>query len=139
MSGFHDVRFPLDVSAQARGGPERFTEIVVTGSGREQRNARRAHSRRRYEAGSGVKSATALANVIAFFEERRGQLYGFRWRDRADYKSCATSQDVSAQDQMIGTGDGVTRVFQLVKIYGSRFAPYSRRITKPVAGRGTMR
>jgi uncharacterized protein (TIGR02217 family) len=69
MSSFHEVRFPLDISAQSSGGPERFTEIIVTGSGREQRNARRAHSRRRYEAGYGVKSSAALAGVVAFFEE----------------------------------------------------------------------
>ncbi|MEN9709239.1 MAG: hypothetical protein RIQ68_1647 [Pseudomonadota bacterium] len=134
MSGFHEVRFPLDVSTQARGGPERMTEIVVTSSGREQRNARRAHARRRYEAGYGVKSAAALSQVLAFFEERRGRLYGFRWRDRSDYKSCAPMQDVSPLDQTIGTGDGATRGFPLVKTYGQDFAPYQRRIVKPVAG-----
>lgn len=134
MSAFHEIRFPLDVSAQARGGPERFTEIIVTGSGREQRNARRAHSRRRFEAGYGVKSLAALAIVIAFFEERRGRLYGFRWRDRADFKSCEPSQEVSPLDQAIGMGDGVIRTFALVKTYGSQFAPYIRRICKPVAG-----
>jgi uncharacterized protein (TIGR02217 family) len=133
MNGFHEVRFPLDVSTQARGGPERVTEIVVTSAGREQRNARRAHARRRYEAGYGVKSAAALSQVLAFFEERRGRLCGFRWRDRSDYKSCAPSQDVSPLDQKIGTGDGVTRCFQLIKTYGQDFVPYQRRIAKPVA------
>ena len=134
MSVFHEVRFPLDISTQARGGPERVTEIVVTSSGREQRNARRAHARRRYEAGYGVKSAIALSQVLAFFEERRGRLYGFRWRDRSDYKSCAPTQDVSPLDQNIGAGDGVMRSFQLIKTYGQDFAPYQRAIVKPVAG-----
>lgn len=133
MSDFHDVRFPLDISSQAKGGPERLTEIIVTGSGREQRNARWAHARRRFEAGYGVKSLAALAMVIDFFEERRGRLYGFRWRDRADFKSCSSLQEVSAQDQALGVGDGATRSFPLVKVYGVRFAPYQRRITKPVA------
>ncbi len=130
---FHDVRFPLDISAQARGGPERLTDIVVTGSGREQRNARWAQSRRRFEAGYGVKSLAGLAMVVDFFEERRGRLYGFRWRDRADFKSCPPLQDIACTDQAIGTGDGVTRVFPLVKTYGGHFAPYRRRICKPVA------
>ena len=134
MNGFHEVRFPLDVSTQARGGPERVTEIVVTSSGREQRNARRAHARRRYEAGYGVKSATSLSQVLAFFEERRGRLYGFRWRDRSDYKSCAPTQEISALDQKIGTGDGVMRCFPLIKTYGQDFAPYQRRIVKPASG-----
>jgi uncharacterized protein (TIGR02217 family) len=134
MTSFHEIRFPLDISTQARGGPERVTEIVVTSSGREQRNARRAHARRRYEAGYGVKSANALSQVMAFFEERRGRLYGFRWRDRSDYKSCAPTQDISPLDQIIGTGDGAMRSFQLIKTYGQDFAPYQRAIVKPVAG-----
>ena len=81
---FHEVRFPLDVSLGSRGGPRRRTDIVTLASGREQRNARWAHSLRRYDAGLGVRTLDALAAVIAFFEERRGRLYGFRFRDRAD-------------------------------------------------------
>lgn len=133
MSDFHDVRFPLDISAQAKGGPQRLTDIVMTGSGREQRNARWAHARRRFEAGYGVKSLAALALVVDFFEERRGRLYGFRWRDRADFKSCSPLQEISAQDQILGLGDGVNRIFQLMKTYGAAFAPYQRVISKPVA------
>ena len=40
----------------------------------------------------------------------------------------------TALDQRIGTGDGVTRTFFLQKTYGSRFAPWTQRITKPAAG-----
>jgi uncharacterized protein (TIGR02217 family) len=89
MDGFHEVRFPLDISLRGSGGPERKTDIVTLGSGREQRNARWARSRRRYEAGYGVKTLAALSSVIAFFEERRGRLYGFRWRDRSDSSFCS--------------------------------------------------
>lgn len=134
MSDFHEVRFPLDVSLNGRGGPERRTEIVTLGSNRESRNARWAHSRRRYEAGYGVKSLAQLYDVISFFEERRGRLYGFRWRDRTDYSSSAPGAAVTPGDQQIGVGDGAQRVFQLAKIYGGVFAPYVRSIVKPVAG-----
>lgn len=133
-AAFHEVRFPLDVALGARGGPERRTDIVTLGSGREHRNARWAHSRRRYEAGYGVKTIDALAAVVAFFEERRGQLHGFRWHDRADGRSGAPSASPSAGDQPIGTGDGTTRTFQLAKTYGGAHAPYVRIIEKPVAG-----
>ena len=34
--GFHKVRFPLDVSLDARGGPERATDILALSSGREE-------------------------------------------------------------------------------------------------------
>lgn len=131
---FHEIRFPLDVAVGASGGPERLTEIVVAGSGREERNARWAQSRRRWDVGSGVKSLDALQALIAFFEERRGRLYGFRFRDRADFKSCAPSAQPGPLDQPIGTGDGVRTAFQLVKTYGGAFAPYVRPIAKPVAG-----
>ena len=84
MPAFHDVLFPLDIALGARGGPQRRTEIVTLGSGAEERNARWRHSRRRYNAGYGVTSLRQLSAVVAFFEERRGRLYGFRWRDRLD-------------------------------------------------------
>jgi uncharacterized protein (TIGR02217 family) len=80
-SAFHEVLFPLDIALKSAGGPERKTEIVTLGSGREERNARWAHARRRYDAGYGVRNLDALSSVVAFFEERRGRLYGFRWRD----------------------------------------------------------
>jgi uncharacterized protein (TIGR02217 family) len=134
MSDFHEVRFPLDVSLNGRGGPERRTEIVTLGSNRESRNARWAHSRLRYEAGYGVKTLAQLSEVIAFFEERRGRLYGFRWRDRADFTSSTPGSAVGPGDQAIGAGDGAQRVFQLTKTYGGDFAPYTRAISKPVAG-----
>jgi uncharacterized protein (TIGR02217 family) len=131
---FHEIRFPLDVALQASGGPEWRTDIVVLGSGREHRNARWERSRRRYDAGYGVKSLDALAVVVAFFEERRGRLFGFRWLDRLDGKSCAPSAVPAPGDQAIGTGDAARRDFQLVKTYGAAHAPYRRAIAKPVAG-----
>jgi uncharacterized protein (TIGR02217 family) len=131
---FHEVRFPTEISRGAQGGPERRTDIVVLGSGFEERNARWANSRRSYNAGYGVKSLDDLHAVIAFFEERRGRLYGFRWRDHADRKSCAPGADPAPLDQQIGVGDGTTTAFQLVKSYGSAHAPWARAIKKPVAG-----
>jgi uncharacterized protein (TIGR02217 family) len=130
---FHEVRFPTGISRGASGGPERRTEIVTLGSGFEERNQRWADSRRRYDAGYGVRSTDDLHAVIAFFEERRGRLHGFRWKDWSDYKSCAPLETPSASDQVIGTGDGNQPDFQLVKVYGSSFAPWTREIKKPVA------
>ena len=134
MNGFHEVQFPLDISLRSSGGPQRRTDVVTLGSNREERNARWARSRRRYDAGYGVKSLAALSLVIDFFEERRGMLYGFRWRDRADFKSCPPNATPSPLDQPIGVGDGARASFQIVKTYGGAFAPYARDIAKPVAG-----
>lgn len=131
---FHEVRFPAGISLGSSGGPERRTEIVALGSGAEERNSRWADSKRRYDAGYGVKTLDDLNGIIGFFEERRGRLHGFRWKDWGDFKSCPPKQPVSATDQAIGTGDGLTTQFQLKKTYGSSFAPWVREIKKPVAG-----
>lgn len=134
MNGFHEITFPTDISLSSRGGPQRSTDIVTLGSGREERNQKWFHSRRRYDAGYGVKTLQAISLVTEFFEERRGMLYGFRWRDRMDHRSCSPNVTPSPGDQAIGVGDGTTTSFQLTKTYGSSFAPYQRNICKPVAG-----
>ena len=131
---FHEIRFPTHISRGATGGPERRTDVVVMGSGFEERNARWAHARRTYNAGYGVRSLDDLHAVIAFFEERRGRLYGFRWKDHADCRSCPPEQVPAAGDQLLGTGDGVNATFALTKRYGALHAPYARPIAKPVAG-----
>ena len=132
--GFDDVRFPTAISRASSGGPERRTEIVVTGSGAEERNSRWAESRRRYDAGFGIRSLDDIHQVIGFFEERRGRLIGFRWKDHVDWKSSAPGTAVSALDQIIGTGDGTRVRFHLVKRYGTGLRDHLRTITKPVVG-----
>lgn len=131
---FHEVRFPAALSVGSSGGPERRTEIVTLSNGFEERNSPWAYSRRRYDAGLGLRSLDDLAEVIAFFEARHGQLYGFRWKDWTDFKSCAPSATPAPMDQSIGTGDGATTVFALQKRYVSGPQSYARPIAKPVAG-----
>jgi uncharacterized protein (TIGR02217 family) len=131
---FHEVRFPDTISRGARGGPERRTQIVELASGDEERNASWANSRRRYDVSYGIRRADDLAAVVAFFEARSGRLYGFRFRDWSDYKSGLPSNFPSPLDQPIGTGDGTTSAFQLVKHYISGAQHWTRTITKPVAG-----
>src|ERR1700753_490196 len=131
---FHEVRFPTAIASGSTGGPERRTEIVALGSGYEERNAVWANSRRNYDIGSGVNTLDDLSSVIAFFEARLGRLYGFRLKDFADFKSCAPGASVSPADQAIGTGDGATTAFQLIKTYTSGPANWVRKIVKPVDG-----
>ena len=133
-TAFHEIRFPSAISRGATGGPERRTEIVALGSGHEQRNSRWAHSRRRYNAGYGVRSIDDIHAVVAFFEERRGRLHGFRWKDHADFRSCPPLKAPTALDQEIAMADGTASEFQLVKNYGIGEARYRRFIYKPVEG-----
>ena len=128
---FHEERFPAVISFGSSGGVERRTEIVTLVNGFEERNSPWAQSRRRFDAGLGVRSMDDLAQVLAFFEARHGRLYGFRWKDWMDHKSCAPSQTPGPEDQaMIGAAQN----WQLTKTYSDASASYARAITKPVVG-----
>lgn len=131
---FHETQFPTNISYGVLGGPERRTLIFESTSGKESRNQVWANSKRSYNAGYGVQDLNDLYSVIEFFEERRGEFHGFRWKDWTDYKSCNPLDTVAFDDQLIGTGDGSTTTFQLKKIYGSAFDPWTRNINKPVSG-----
>lgn len=131
---FHEVRFPANLSFGSVGGPERRTEIVTLANGFEERNTPWAQSRRRYDAGLGLRSLDDVAALLEFFEARRGQLHAFRWKDWADFKSCKPSGTVSALDQGIGQGDGERTEFALAKTYDPFGTPFARPILKPVVG-----
>ncbi|WP_296170566.1 DUF2460 domain-containing protein [uncultured Brevundimonas sp.] len=133
---FHDVRLPTRLAFGSTGGVERRTEIVTLGSGYERRSTPWAEGRRRYLIGANLRSLNDMAALTAFFEARRGRLYGFRFRDFADFKSCAPGVLVSAGDQALGTGDGARTRFDLIKRYGDGDGEGAlvRRVRKPVAG-----
>ena len=57
---FHEVRFPTSISHGSMSGTQRRTQIVVLGSGREERNSNWADSRRLYNAGYGIKTLDDL-------------------------------------------------------------------------------
>ena len=127
---FHEVNLPARLAFGSTGGVERRTEVVTLGSGFERRSTPWAQGRRRYLIGANLRSLDDMATLTAFFEARRGRLYGFRFRDFADFKSCAPGGVAAATDQTLGTGDGTTTVFPLGKAYGDLVRP----ITKAVAG-----
>lgn len=131
---FHEIRFPPALSFGALGGPERRTEVVELANGHEERNTPWAASRRRYDAGTGLRALDDLEALIAFFEARQGRLHGFRWKDWGDYRSAPASQPITAFDQLVGEGDGQTQVFALRKTYASGAQDAVRPILKPVAG-----
>ncbi|MCE8506922.1 DUF2460 domain-containing protein [Ruegeria pomeroyi] len=131
---FHEVRFPANLSFGSIGGPERRTDIVTLVNGFEERNSPWAHARRRYDAGVGMRSLDDIETLIAFFEARQGQVYGFRWKDWSDFKSSRASAEPRYDDQVIAVGDGVETAFPLVKTYRSGTVSYARPISKPVLG-----
>ena len=126
MQAFHEVQFPPDISYGVTGGPEYSTDVVITGSGYEQRNINWSQARCKYQAAHGVKNENQMKRLLAFFRARRGKAYGFRFKDWLDY---------TGTGEIIGVGDGITTDFQLIKTYTDD-AGYTevRKIRKPVAG-----
>lgn len=131
---FHEVRLPVRLAFGSTGGVERRTEVVTLASGFERRSSPWAQGRRRYLIGANLRSLDDMAALTAFFEARQGRLYGFRFRDFADFRSCPPSGAITPLDQAIGTGDGIRSAFALVKRYGDGEAAVERPIRKPAAG-----
>ena len=121
---FVETRFPTDIAYGSAGGPEYFTDIVVTHGGYEQRNVNWSQARARYNVAHGVKTQAQLDTLIAFFRARKGRADGFRFKDWTDYQ---------ASNEQIGVGDGMATTFQLKKTYSSGSVTETRTITKPVA------
>lgn len=132
---FDEILLPLRVGYGSSGGPAFSTEIIVIDSGYERRNQNWSQARRVYDARTGVRSASDAASLLSFFHARSGRARGFRLRDLADYSSAVDGVgNPAATDQVIGTGDGSTTQFRLVKNYTSGAVTHARAITKPVAG-----
>lgn len=120
--GFHDVLFPLTITAGATGGPGYRTEVTTLASGGEVRQARWSDALRQWEVAGGVTSLAQAELLQAFFLARQGRRYAFRFRDPLDHSSSPGNAAPSPTDQMIGTGDGTTTIFALTKTYGA--TPY---------------
>ncbi|MGR3485920.1 MAG: phage distal tail protein, Rcc01695 family [Paracoccaceae bacterium] len=131
---FHDIRFPVALSLDASSVARRRVDVVRLASGHEERNTPWGASLRRFDAGSGLRSAADLAVLLAFFEARGGPLFGFRWKDWLDHASAPPGQAVSPEDQLLGMGDEVRSAFALRKRYGDAAAGTWRRVTRPVRG-----
>ncbi len=120
---FHEVRLPEDISFGASGGPSFSTDIITMKNGNEQRNINWSRPRMRYNLVNTIKNQGSFDLINAFFYNRKGRAYGFRYKDWADYQAIG---------QVVGVADGVETQFQLIKTYDSGSNQLSRTISKPV-------
>lgn len=134
MQGFDDVLLPLAFSRRAQIRPSFSTRIVGLASGQEYRSSTWADARMSYDIGPAVVDEGAAAELIAFFRARHGAARAFRLLDPLDHSSHAMTGPPTRHDVMLGTGDGVTADFALIKAYGTGADAQIRRITHPVAG-----
>ena len=133
MLPFDDLPYPLALGRDATITPEFSTSVAVTASGFERRNSLWSNARLRFDVGPGIRSEAELGTLIAFFRARRGAARGFRLRDPSDHSSNGMTGTPGLSDQLLGTGDGTTSRFALVKRYGAGEAEQVRRITRPLA------
>jgi uncharacterized protein (TIGR02217 family) len=134
ISAFMDgVIFPVHVSSGTAGGPDWPADIVTLSSGREERNTAWSAPLRSYDAKYGVRKPQELYEILSLYHVARGRLRGFRLLDWTDYRSGAPNAAPTATDQPIGTGDGQTAEFQLVKRYfaSDEDETFDRTITRP--------
>lgn len=127
---FFEVEFPRTISYKSTAGSAGFNTTVNKGfSGFEQRNKNWSASRGQWSVN--LMTPTAFQNnrlqflqlLNAFFLNVSGIGDGFRLFDPIDN---------SAKNSLIGTGDSVTRAFQLVKGYTIGGRTYVRIINKPI-------
>lgn len=134
MADLETTRFPDCIAYGSVFTPFWNTTHVVLGSGHEKSNANWANPKTRANVATGVKRHEDLEDLLDFFHAVRGSHGRFRIKNHIDYNSAHTGDTVSATDQTIGTGDGVTTAFQLKKTYTvGGFSNY-RNIYKPVSG-----
>ena len=134
VQAFDAVDFPLAIGREAMVATEFSTQIVSSPSGHEQRASEWAEARMRYDAGPGIRSEADVRTLAEFFRARRGAARAFRFRDPFDHGSAGDGGAPEPGDQLLGEGDGETRLFALVKHYGAGDAEQERVIRLPVAG-----
>lgn len=120
---FFECEFPTAVGFMAAGGPSFYTTVNEGFAGGEQRNRNWSQTRGVWTIDIQNKPQQYFDALHAFFLVVGGQADAFRFKDHKDF---------TATNQIIGTGDGVTTVFQLVKNYVSGPRTYVRNIYKPI-------
>jgi len=134
-------RFPDDISYGSTGGAGYVTDVVVYGSGFEQRNPRWPMPRHKYNVAHGLESQQQLNTLLQFFHIAQGRAYGFRYKDWADYQANSSGISLTAGTGQcnsggVGTGSPYNPLYKKYgPLSGSVSGPYAlRRITKPVSG-----
>jgi uncharacterized protein (TIGR02217 family) len=120
---FINVEFPACIAMGAVGGPGWFTSVAANQGGYEQRNQVWSYAKQDYDISTAVRSADEYRLVLEHFNEMRGRLNSFPFKDFLDF-------EVSEEDGvLVYVSPGV---FQLAKQYGV-VNPYLRKITRPLA------
>lgn len=117
--------FPMVLSLGATGGPGYSTDIVHRSDGVESRNANWRAPLCTWDVGSRHRTRGEVEPLLHFFHAvAQGSEHMWRFRDPTDHTF----------DTVLGTGDGGTTTYPLVKVYTYGARSVTRRIVKPIPG-----
>lgn len=129
MSFFETPRFDEAISNGAVGGPGFSSDVVVTDSGDEYRNAIWTYPLHTYDVAFGLKTQDQLDTIRALFWNTQGRVNGFRFKDWSDFQ--VTYAKANGVLTVINAG---AHTYQLTKLYSFGSATAQRIIKKPVSG-----
>lgn len=139
MAEFVDVYLPAKVPGLPCLGAPRFkTTIQVDAGGGERSNQEWEHPLHRFVLPEAVaRDWEVVQQLKKHWLITRGPHKHFPWRDPLDFASCDLVRPnqvptVAMSDQLVGTADGFTDRFQLLKTYSIGGETYDRVIHLPV-------
>jgi uncharacterized protein (TIGR02217 family) len=144
MARFLDIYLPAKVPGYPCVSSPRFkTTIQVSAGGGENSNQEWEHPLHKFVLPEAAGRNWSVIEAIGkHWKIMRGPHHTFPWRDPldkasidlkiADEPDAQLTARISETDQVIGTGDGFTDAFQLVKTYTVDAESYQRQITLPV-------
>lgn len=120
--------------------PRTNTSIQVTAGGNERRNQNWEHPLHRYILPEAIgREWPVVESLKKHWLVMAGPFHSFPWRDPLDFSSgdlLAPNPEVdpvpTMADQTIGTGDGFTDTFRIVKTYSVGAQTYDRTIHLPI-------
>ena len=135
-SGFINQAVLPRFSRGLTGGPGFKTIIQEVADGSEVRISKWQRPKRRFDIGAAIDTPQDFRELLAHYRQVRGALNGFRMRDPFDWSTHPnhmTAPDINepSHRQLLGAGDGTTKLFQLVKRYSVGNLTRVRPITHP--------
>lgn len=138
MTRFVDEYMPDEVPGfPCISSPRWSTDLQQVDSGAERANQRWEHPLHSFVLPDAIREHATFEAIHSHWLVMRGPLQSFPFRDPLDFASVVLVQPnliptLSRTDQSFGTGDGVTKIFQLKKQYAVGAQSYTRNIIHPV-------
>jgi len=138
MTRFVDQYIPDSVPGfPCISSPRWSTDLQQVDSGAERANQRWEHPLHTFNLPDAIRTHDTFEGIHDHWMAMRGPAYTFPFKDPLDFASTPLvspniAPTLSRTDQTLGTGDGSTILFQLVKAYARGAQSYSRNIYHPV-------